>query len=163
MARQEALLRLHKALRARRANLRNLLADELAELRDYKTADSPGDSADEAFGAGSDEMSSRLAEFDSRELSQIERALARLKQGTFGNCAGGGISCQKKIPLARLNTLPYSTFCINCQREMDQHPDGRDRRDTSNWDRVFDSDAPLEDQRVNLSEMEMELPGNRRG
>jgi DnaK suppressor protein len=163
MARQDALLRLHKTLKARRANLRKLLADELAELRDFKTADSPGDSADEAFGAGSDEMSSRLAELDSRELSQIEGALARLKQGTFGNCEGDGIGCQKKIPLARLNALPYSTLCINCQRAMDQHPDWRERRGVGNWDKVFDSDAPLEDQRVNLSEMEMDLSGNRRG
>jgi RNA polymerase-binding transcription factor DksA len=31
---------------------------------------------------------------EARELSQIERALARLKQGNFGVCEG----CQKKIP-----------------------------------------------------------------
>jgi DnaK suppressor protein len=163
MPRQDTLLRLHKTLKARRAKLCNILADELAELRNYKPADSPGDSADEAFGAGSDEMSSRLAELDARELSQIERALARFKQGTFRICEGGGKHCQKKIPMARLNALPYSNYCINCQREIDQYPDERDRRGKGHWDQVFDSDAPSKDHRVNLSEMEMDLAGNRRG
>jgi DnaK suppressor protein len=161
MAKQDTLLRLHKTLKARRANLRNLLAEELAQLRDYKPANSPGDSADEAFGAGSDEMSSRLAELDARELSQIERALARLKQGTYRICEGGGANCQKKIPMARLNALPYSTYCINCQREIDQYPGGRDGRGTGRWDQVFDTDVPLQEPRVNLSEMELHLSGSR--
>ena len=73
------------------------------------------DAADVAFEAGSDEMTSQLAELDSRELSQIDRALIRLKQGTYGLCE----ACQKKIPVGRLNALPYTTHCIECQREMD--------------------------------------------
>src|SRR5436309_11717770 len=119
MARREALLRLHKSLLARRTDLRNKLADELANMRNFKRADSTGDSADVAFETGSDEMASQLAALDSRELSQIERALARLKQGTYGLCE----HCQHKIPVGRLNALPYSTLCIDCQREMEKSPD----------------------------------------
>ena len=36
-----------------------------------------GDSADEAFDNGSDELSSQLAALDARELTQMERALTR--------------------------------------------------------------------------------------
>jgi DnaK suppressor protein len=160
MARQDALLRLHKTLTARRLQLRALLAGELSNLRDFEAGGAVGDSADEAFQADSGEMSSQLAELDARELGQIEQALARLQLGTFGICGGGSKSCQKKIPLARLNALPYSTFCINCQREMDKSPDWLDRRDTGNWGQVLDAEAPMQDPRARVLEMEMESSGN---
>jgi DnaK suppressor protein len=163
MARGDALLRLHKTLLARRAALRKFLADELANLRDFKAADSPGDSVDMAFEAGSDELSSRLAELDARELCQIERALAALKQGTYGLCEGGSQNCQKKIPLARLNAVPYTTFCINCEREMEKSPNGQDRLGTGTWKQVFDPQAPMQDQRINLPELEKSLSGHRGG
>ena len=162
MARRDALMRLHKTLLTRREHLRKKLAGELADLRNFRTSDTTGDSADVAFETGSDEMSSQLAELDARELSQIERALARLKQGTYGLCEGGGENCQKKIPVARLNALPYTTYCISCQRELERYPDWADRRGGGNWDKVYDVDSPLEDQReVKLSELEMDLSGNR--
>jgi len=149
-------MRLHKALLARRADIRKKLADELDNLRNPRGV-TAGDSADVAFEAGSDEMTSQLAELDSRELSQIERALARLKQGTYGLCE----SCQHKIPVGRLNALPYTTLCIDCQREMERYPD-YDRLRAGNWENVFDAVAPLEEQReVDLSQIEIDLPSNR--
>src|ERR1700692_4605013 len=105
MARQNALLRLRKTLQARRAELCKTLADEVKNLRDLEAWDATGDSADAAFEADSDEGSSQLAQLDSRELSQIERALARLKQGKYGICE----NCQKNIPLTRLNAHPSAT------------------------------------------------------
>src|SRR5437660_2776725 len=153
MARRDALLRLHKSLTARRDELRRRLGGELKDLRNFKTNDT-GDSADAAFDSGSEEVSSQLAELEARELSQIERALARLKQGTYGVCEG----CQKKIPVARLNALPFSTTCIECQREMEVYGTWKGHGNDANWDKVSESDAPLEEQReVNLSEIEMDL------
>jgi DnaK suppressor protein len=120
MPRRNALLRLHETLLARRGDLRTKLAGELANLSDFRAADSTTDSVDVAFETSSDEMSSQLAELDARELSQIERVLVRLTQGTYGVCEGGSENCQKRIPVARLNTLPSTTFCINCEREMEK-------------------------------------------
>ena len=79
MARREALLRLHQTLLARREHLRKKLAGELADLRDFNNADTTGDSVDVAFETGSDEMTSQLAEFDARELHQIERRSGSLE------------------------------------------------------------------------------------
>ena len=158
MARSEALLRLHKSLLARRADLRKKLADELANLRNFGGSTSTGDSADVAFESGSDEMASHLAEIDARELTQIDRALARLKQGTYGLCE----ACQGKIPIGRLNALPYTTLCIECQREMEKYPDWEDRRNPGNWEKVYEAAPALEDQReVDLSDLEIDLPSNR--
>jgi len=156
MARRDALLRLHKTLLARRTALRKALAGELADLRQL-SADATGDSADVAFGAGSDEIASQLAELEARELNQIERALARLKQGTYGVCE----LCQGKIPVARLNALPYSTTCINCQREMEAYP-GWEHRRQGDWEKVHDVEPPLEERReIDLSDIEMDLSSNR--
>ncbi len=154
MARREALLRLHKSLTSRRTEILKKLSDEMDNLRNFKSGDATGDAADVAFEAGSDEMASQLAELDSRELSKIERALVRLKQGTYGLCE----SCQDKIPVGRLNALPYTTLCIECQREMEQYPNWDDSR-SANWEKVYDAATPLEDQReVDLSELEIDLP-----
>jgi DnaK suppressor protein len=153
MARRDALLRLHKRLVARRNSLRRALAGELADLQGVR---GDGDAADVAFDTGSDEISSQLAELEARELSQIERAIARMKQGSYGVCEG----CGKKIPVTRLNALPYSTFCIECQREMERNPSWGDHRG-GNWEKVYDAQTPLEDQReVNIADLEMDYSGN---
>jgi DnaK suppressor protein len=163
MARQDALVRLAKTLLACREDQHKKRADELRSLRDFRAADSAGDSADLAFEAGSDEMASRLVEFNDRELSQIDRALTRCQRSTYGICE----SCQKRIPLARLNARPYTPFCINCEREKEGHPNGFARRSRGNWAHVFDAQTfmqtLMQDQRLDLAKLEMSLSGNRRG
>ena len=159
MARRAALLRLAKTLLARRAALRKKLSVELANMRDYRTAESTGDSADAAFGADSDDMSSRLAELEDRELCQIDRVLVRLKQGAYGNCEGGSENCQKKIPVARLAALPYSTLCIHCEREMERYPDALDRWSASTLERV--ADAEVRGEARPIAEIERDLSGKR--
>src|SRR5437764_12654102 len=114
MARRDALLRLNKTLTARRNELRKRLGADLAELGSQKlTSAATGDAADAAFDHTGEELSSQLAELEARELNQIERALLRLKQGTYGLGEASGT----KLPVARLNVLPYSTPCIKCQPE----------------------------------------------
>src|SRR5215471_7280968 len=101
MARREALLRLHKSLVQRREELTRRLG---GELKDLLQSASSGDAADLAFDSAGEDVTSQLAELESRELMQIERAIQRLKHGTYGLCE----LCQKKIPISRLNALPFS-------------------------------------------------------
>ena len=154
MSRRDALLRLHKALTARRDELQRRLGGELNELRRRQGGIATGDSADLAFDSGSEEVISQLAELESRELNQIERALLGLKHGSYGLCE----MCQKKIPIARLNALPFSTTCIECQREIEVYGDFRGRRGAGNWENVSDHEGGIEDaQKVDLSDLEMDL------
>jgi DnaK suppressor protein len=158
MARRDALLRLHKSLMARRDELRKRLGLELKGLRNHKAGDPTGDSADLAFDAGSEEVASQLAELESRELSQIERALARLKQGTYGLCEG----CQKKIPVARLNALPFSTTCVECQREMEVYGTWRGRGAGGNWEKVSEAERTFDEPKdLDISDIELDLSSNR--
>ncbi len=45
-------------------------------------------------------------------LRKVERALARVDDGTYGICE----SCGTQIPVARLEVLPYATECVSCAR-----------------------------------------------
>jgi len=153
MARRDALLRLHKSLVARRDELRKRLGGELRDLRSNNSMDS-GDAADQAFDSGSEEVSSQLAEVESRALHQIERSLTRLKQGTYGVCEG----CGKKIPVTRLNALPFSTTCILCQREMETNGFYSGKSDEDDWGKVVEGPVRMEEDReVSISDLEMDV------
>jgi DnaK suppressor protein len=71
---------------------------------------------DAAYDSAQDEISSQLAEVESRELASIENALDRMKSGQYGLCE----VCNCRIPMARLNALPYATMCIGCQRDVER-------------------------------------------
>jgi DnaK suppressor protein len=151
MARRDALLRLHKSLVDRRAELLRRLGGELKDL--LQRSGISGDSADLAFDSCGEEVTSQLAELESRELLQIERSLARLQQGSYGLCE----LCQKTIPVSRLNALPFSTTCIHCQREMEGSGSFGVGASGDNWERVSDVEARLREPReVDLSQLEMD-------
>src|SRR5881628_1061328 len=133
MARTDALLRLHKSLLARRTELRKRLGKELEDMH-RKQSSASGDTADAAFDASGEEIASQLAELEAKELAQVERALRLLKQGKNGQCE----VCALKIPIERLNALPYSTMCIKCQREMESEGGWMSGRGDVDWARISD-------------------------
>jgi DnaK suppressor protein len=97
---------------------------------------SGGDVVDAALDAAQDEISSQLAEVESRELAHIENALERMRQGTYGQCE----ICDGKIPLARLSALPYAMTCIDCQRAAEAGGGVG-----GNWATFIDSDMSYSD------------------
>jgi len=111
MARKDSILKLRDLLIMRRDALRKALAGDLSLLKSLREQ-SGSDVVDAALDAVQDEISSKLAEVESRELANIEVALERMRSGTYGVCE----ICHGKIPLARLNALPYALTCIECQR-----------------------------------------------
>jgi DnaK suppressor protein len=156
MARKDALLRLHSRLVARRDALRKALSGDLDSYREIAAQDVVGDNVDAAVDNANDEISSQLVEIESRELTQIEHALQRIVEGVYGRCE----FCGNKIAEARLNALPYTNTCIDCQRENERTGQGfRIGSDASRWDKIDyksleDSDG---DSDINLSDFEMDL------
>jgi DnaK suppressor protein len=154
MARRDGLMRLHKRLLARREALLKALAGELDDLRGQVRSELSGnDPADAAFDASTNEIGSQLAELEARELSQIEWALKRLVQGTYGKCE----ECAKKIPVARLNALPYSTCCVECQMERDRHGGWGGRHGHADWEKIYEFEPKNDEPKVDLSDLEMDL------
>lgn len=153
MARTDALLRLHQELQARRSELLKRLGLELQDLGKNRGGAMSGDSADAAFSAGSEELSSRLAELEVRELRQIERALQKMKRGSYGSCE----LCRSKIPIARLDALPYSTLCISCQREVETSDDWEFNEVTGDWESVRDHDTFDDRRSIDIAGLEVDI------
>ena len=116
MARKDALLRLTSRLIARRDALRKALNGDLDSFRKFSELNVVGDNVDAAVDSANDEICSQLVEIESRELGQIEHALQRIAAGVYGRCE----YCGGKIAEARLNALPYTNSCIDCQRENER-------------------------------------------
>jgi DnaK suppressor protein len=148
MARKDSILNLRQVLIKRRDALRKALAGDLSLLKELREQTS-GDVVDFALDSAQDEISSQLAEVESRELSQIEVALELMREGKYGICEG----CDKPIPLARLQALPYAATCIECQREAEKSGLGGVR--VADWSRILDSEKGDND--VTFSDIEVDV------
>lgn len=153
MARKDALLRLHARLVARRDALRKALDGDLDSLRNVASSSEVGDSVDAAVDTASDEINSQLAEIESRELGQIEHALERMTDGMYGRCE----FCNGRIAVARLNALPYTNTCIDCQRENERRGDFDAQGAVDpRWAKVRDRNMDESDHDIKLSDFEMD-------
>ncbi len=145
MTRKDSIRNMRELLVTRRDALRKALAGDLSLLMQLREQ-TGGDVVDAALDAAQDEISSQLAEVESRELANIERALAQMRAGAYGECEG----CGNKIPLTRLNALPYATSCIECQRAAETG--GGTVGSNGDWGRV--PDAGFADTDVSFSDLE---------
>jgi RNA polymerase-binding protein DksA len=57
-----------------------------------------------------------LFNLGSATLSEIEAALEKIEQGTYGACE----SCEKPIHPDRLEVLPFASLCVSCQRQKEK-------------------------------------------
>lgn len=114
MARKDAIAKLKSVLVSRRDALRKALDGDFSALQALREQAS-GDVVDFALDSAQDELNSQLAEVESRELKQIETAIRKMADGSYGICE----MCEKNIPLARLNALPYASLCISCKTKVE--------------------------------------------
>jgi len=57
-----------------------------------------------------------LRENERELLNEVEQALERIKQGTYGICT----NCGRPIDERRLEALPWASLCIVCEGELEQ-------------------------------------------
>ncbi|GGV27430.1 molecular chaperone DnaK [Streptomyces longisporoflavus] len=67
---------------------------------------------DEAGPEAEEQMMSTQKEAVLRVLTDIEAAVARVQDGSYGLCR----KCTQAIPVERLEILPYTPFCVPCLR-----------------------------------------------
>jgi RNA polymerase-binding transcription factor DksA len=104
--------RLQEALENVRREHPGSLVDETGDLASGSD-NHLGDFGTETFER---ELDEGLAEGAERQLQQIDAALRRIEDGTYGACAVDG----KPIPVERLRAVPWATLCIDHQREQEQ-------------------------------------------
>ena len=75
-----------------------------------------GDSSDLAANALDSDTAMQLAESGSSELAQIDEALKKIDEDTYGQCE----ACNAEIPWGRLEAVPYATLCVACKERQER-------------------------------------------
>ena len=74
------------------------------------------DSGDVAAYSYSKEVLMGLGENERTRLRLVEEALAKIDEGTYGVCE----RCEEAIPVKRLELLPFTRYCVQCQTELER-------------------------------------------
>jgi RNA polymerase-binding protein DksA len=100
------------------AALQNLHEETSGTLYDDAGEETAFDNhlADTATETYDRELDYTLEENAEHVLSEIDAALQRIDEGTYGTCT----NCGGRIPEGRLEALPWATLCIDCQREQER-------------------------------------------
>ena len=104
----------YQALRARLQNQRDeILNMYKQDLRAGQESADDGteDIVDRANNAYNRELMFSLSDNERATLLQIENALGRMDEGTYGRCS----NCGQTINIQRLEAVPWARFCIDCQ------------------------------------------------
>ena len=74
------------------------------------------DIADRAASSYNKEFLFHQSNNERQLLQMVESALSRIHEGNFGQC----ISCGKEINPKRLEAVPWTRHCIECQEKLEQ-------------------------------------------
>ena len=96
------------------AAIENLHNEHPGSIRDETGEDAVYDNhlADTATETYDRELDYTLEENSEHVLAEIEAALKRIEEGTYGICT----NCGRQIVPERLPARPWATLCIDCQR-----------------------------------------------
>jgi RNA polymerase-binding protein DksA len=100
-----------------KAAIDNIHAEHPGSMSDETGEDAVYDNhlADTATDTYDRELDYTLEENSEHVLAEIDAALKRIEDGTYGQCT----NCGRQIPEERLEARPYATLCIDCQRQRE--------------------------------------------
>ena len=103
--------RVEHALATLRDEHRGSLDDEVEEV----APTNDNHLAETATATLGREIDYTLGENSEQVLAEIDAALKRIDDGTYGTC----VNCGGEIPLARLEAYPWASLCIDCKRRAE--------------------------------------------
>ncbi|MGA2065426.1 MAG: TraR/DksA C4-type zinc finger protein [Thermoguttaceae bacterium] len=108
------------ALRARLRGDTTQMEDNALNKDRSKTTSMPTSMAELGSDNSDQELTLSLLGSENDALAQIEAAIARIEDGSYGRCE----TCGGKIPKSRLDAIPYAAQCFRCasQREEGRGP-----------------------------------------
>ncbi len=104
-----------KRLELRRQDLRRTVNRNQADGRSADE-DTAQDIADRAASSYTKEFLFSQSNNERHLLQMVESALARIREGSFGEC----IHCGKEINPKRLEAVPWARHCIECQEKLER-------------------------------------------
>src|ERR1700727_1396615 len=104
-----------KRLEERQKNLRTTVrrTEEDGRIPDQ---DSAQDIADRAASSYTKEFLFSQSNNERQLLQMVDRALVRIREGSFGEC----VHCGNEINAKRLEAVPWARHCIECQEKLEQ-------------------------------------------
>lgn len=78
--------------------------------------DTAQDIADRASSSYTKEFLFHQSSNERQTLQMVESALNRIREGTFGEC----INCGNEINPKRLEAVPWTRYCIDCQEKLEK-------------------------------------------
>jgi len=107
---QDRYQALRERLEKQRAEIINMYKQDLRAGQE-SADDGTEDIVDRANNAYNRELMFSLSDNERATLLQIENALRRMDDGTYGRCS----NCGQTINILRLEAVPWARFCIDCQ------------------------------------------------
>ncbi|MBI5184097.1 MAG: TraR/DksA family transcriptional regulator [Nitrospinae bacterium] len=111
---EKEILSIKKKLIKRRGELLDKISSSKEKERNISEVDR-GDDIDRATTSENREMVFIMGSREREELKNIEEALRRIDSGTYGICN----ECEKKISKKRLEILPFTHYCRDCQSKIE--------------------------------------------
>lgn len=115
---QELKAKLESERQRLQTELRDLAAEE-EPTRDARLAREQtgygNHMADDATQTFEDEKQLAIEQHLRGMLDEVERALHRMAEGTYGRCE----NCGQEIDPARLEALPWTTLCLRCKTVLE--------------------------------------------
>jgi RNA polymerase-binding transcription factor len=104
-----------KRLEDRQRELRHTMNRAAQDGRDADL-ESAQDIADRAANSYNKEFLFSQSNNERQLLQMVDNALDRIREGTFGEC----ISCGADINAKRLEAVPWTRHCIECQEKLEK-------------------------------------------
>jgi RNA polymerase-binding protein DksA len=109
--------------RERLRTLRARLQGDMTQMEDNalnkdrsNTTSMPNDMAELGTGNFDQDLTLSLLGGGKDALEQIDGALKRIEDGSFGQCE----QCSRKIPKPRLEAIPFAALCVQCASQQEQ-------------------------------------------
>lgn len=107
--------RLKQHLLQQKRSLEHSTLSAVEQGRETNTEDTQ-DTADQAVLSYQKELLFTRGSRDHGQLALVKRALDRLKEGGYGEC----VHCGTEIGTKRLEALPWTPYCIECQEKIER-------------------------------------------
>jgi DnaK suppressor protein len=105
-----------KRLEMRQQELRRTVNRTQADGRIADEDTAAADIADRAASSYNKEFLFSQSNNERQLLQMVENALSRIREGSFGEC----VHCGNEINAKRLEAVPWTRHCIECQEKLEQ-------------------------------------------
>jgi DnaK suppressor protein len=105
------------ALRARLQGDTSQMEDHALNQDHSRSTSMPTNQAELGTENFDQELTLSLVGSENNAISQIDEALKRIEDGSYGLCD----KCGARIPKARLDAVPYAAQCVQCASQQEEN------------------------------------------